>query len=292
MSARSTRAVARLADPIREMARLVQQIAHRHRPGQVFSDFCELAASAISNAVDKSQAEKREERYMQLIGSYNESERSMFPQMLGLLVQALEARFDDCLGRLFMSMDLGNAQQGQFFTPYSVSQLMAGMTMTDAASVIERQGFIQMNEPAVGAGGMVIATAEALMNQKINYQQCMHVTAVDVDPTAVHMAYLQFSLLHIPAIVVHGNSLSLEEWGHWVTPAHVLGGWDRRLAMGRMVNMMRAYLEQPETAETGVNPQGQEQGGPGGPQAPDADAPALVRARVVAARLEQMDLFG
>lgn len=44
------------------------------------------------------------------------------------------------------------------------------------------------------------------------------------------MTYLQLSLLHIPAIVVHGNALSLEEWGHWYTPAHILGGWRARLA--------------------------------------------------------------
>src|SRR5579863_8704513 len=51
-----------------------------------------------------------------------------------------------------------------------------------------------------------------------HYQKHLHVTAVDVDPKCVHMTYLQLSLLHVPAIVVHGNSLSLEEFGHWYTP--------------------------------------------------------------------------
>jgi hypothetical protein len=37
------------------------------------------------------------------------------------------------------------------------------------------------------------------------------------------------SLLHIPAIVVHGNALTLDVWGLWYTPAHVLGGWGRKL---------------------------------------------------------------
>lgn len=43
------------------------------------------------------------------------------------------------------------------------------------------------------------------------------------------MSYLQLSLLHIPAVVIHGNSLSLQVWSRWHTPAHVLGGWRRRL---------------------------------------------------------------
>jgi hypothetical protein len=73
-------------------------------------------------------------------------------------------------------------------------------------------------EPAVG-GAMVIACAQALQDMGINYQQHMHVTAVDVDERVAHMAYVQFSLLHIPAIVVVGNSLSLDVRGVWYTPA-------------------------------------------------------------------------
>jgi hypothetical protein len=43
------------------------------------------------------------------------------------------------------------------------------------------------------------------------------------------MAYLQLSLLHIPARITHGNSLSLDEFSHWYTPAHILGGWNFKL---------------------------------------------------------------
>jgi hypothetical protein len=57
----------------------------------------------------------------------------------------------------------------------------------------------------------------------------MHATCIDIDATAAHMAYVQLSLLHIPAIVVHGNTLSMEQWGYWLTPAHVLGFWDAKL---------------------------------------------------------------
>ena len=76
---------------------------------------------------------------------------------------------------------------------------------------------------------MVIATAEAFRDEGINYQQAMHATCIDIDATAVHMAYVQLTLLHIPAIVIHGNALSLEQWGYWLTPAHVLGFWDAKL---------------------------------------------------------------
>ena len=71
--------------------------------------------------------------------------------------------------------------------------------------------------------------ADALMQAGLNYQGAMHATCIDIDPRCVHMTYLQLSLLHIPAIVLHGNSLSNQVWGRWYTPAHVLGGWRRRI---------------------------------------------------------------
>jgi len=76
---------------------------------------------------------------------------------------------------------------------------------------------------------MVIALAHEMRELGINYQQHPHVTAVDVDPKCVHMAYVQFALLHIPAVIVHGNAPSLEECGRWYTPAHILDGWTWKL---------------------------------------------------------------
>lgn len=38
------------------------------------------------------------------------------------------------------------------------------------------------------------------------------------------------SLLGIPAVVVHGNTLTQEEYSRWYTPFHILHGWNSRLA--------------------------------------------------------------
>lgn len=43
------------------------------------------------------------------------------------------------------------------------------------------------------------------------------------------MCYLQLSLLHIPAEIVHGNALSLEVFRVMRTPAHHLGLWSFKL---------------------------------------------------------------
>ena len=58
-----------------------------------------------------------------------------------------------------------------------------------------------------------------------NPQTQLHVTAEDIAPQAVHMAYIHLSLLHVPAVVHRRNTLTLETFDTWRTPAHILGGW-------------------------------------------------------------------
>lgn len=235
-------------DHQRELVKLIRSFSHGHHLHSVFSDFVELSALAISNSVDRTQFEAREKRYPDIVGKYTKEEVQRFPQMLGLLTLSFElsvqvtrkagdvgasehsAGLTDVLGQIYMMLELGNDRAGQFFTPYSVSHMMAMMTVGDGGEEVRNGGFMRVQEPACGAGGMVIATAHALADAGRNYQQAMHASCVDIDPCCVHMAYVQLSLLHIPAIVVHGNALSLDVWGLWYTPAHVLGGWRWKLA--------------------------------------------------------------
>lgn len=231
----------------KSLVKLIQSFSHGHHLYTVFSDFVEMCALAISNGVDRTQFEAREKRYLDIVGKYKRGEVERFPQMFGLLTESFERRvhairnvegsgaamasggLTDVLGEIYMMLDLGNARAGQFFTPYSVSRLMAVMTIGDSGEAVKRHGFMRLQEPACGAGGMVIAAAESLNDAGLNYQQAMHATCIDIDPCCVHMAYVQLSLLHIPAVVVHGNALSMQIWGMWYTPAHIMGGWRWKL---------------------------------------------------------------
>ena len=192
-----------------------------------------MGALAISNAVDKPQYDKREERYMQIVKSYNPDELKRFPEMLGMLTAGLEDEATDILGPVFHDLELHNKWAGQFFSPMPICQLMAAMTLgTELAEKMVGRGFIRAQEPASGSGAMAIALALEMKRAGFNYQQQLHMTAVDVDAKCAHMTYLQLSLLHIPAVVVHGNTLTLEEYGHWYTPAHIFGGWGLKLRRG------------------------------------------------------------
>lgn len=236
---------------IQSMAKLISGLSYKHSAHQIFSDFIEMGAISISNAVDKPQYEAREARYMEIIKRYKREEIDVFPQLLGELGMTLEDGPDDVLGKLFHELELHNTYKGQFFTPYELCKMMAMMTLCDDhRETIRDRGFITASEPACGGGAMIIALAEAMKGEGINYQQALHVTAVDLDIRCVHMAYLQFSLLHIPAVIVHGNTLSLEEFGHWYTPAHIMGGWNwklRRTDAPKASALMQAFEgNQPE----------------------------------------------
>ena len=235
------------ADPYQhEFVQMIKAFSYGQHTHTVFADFVELAALSISNSVDRTQFEAREKRYLEIVGKYEPEDVERFPRMLGALTLSFEHRMQVCekagadsvpvfdgmtdvLGETYMMLELGNARAGQFFTPYHVSRLMAMLTTGDGQPHIQQHGFLRMQEPACGAGGMVIATAESLAAAGHNFQQTMHATCVDVDPVCVHMTYLQLSLLHIPAIIVHGNTLTGEVWGVWYTPAHIMGGWRWKL---------------------------------------------------------------
>ena len=219
-------------DHQKDLVKAVESLGYRHGHWQVFADFVEMAAIAVSNAVDLAKRDKREERYMEVVKRYKPEELAKFSEMLGSLTTALAEGTSDVLGRTFHDLELHNKWAGQYFSPYPLCQMIAKMTIADTADLemrISARGFVTAMEPAVGSGAMVIALAHEMCEAGVNYQQHLHVTAVDVDPKCVHMSYLQFSLLHIPAVIVHGNSLSLEEFDRWYTPAHILDGWNWKL---------------------------------------------------------------
>ncbi len=212
------------------MAKTILTLAHRHSAHQVFSDFVEMAAISLSNTVDLVHRDGREARYFEIIKRYTAEELQTFPRLLAELTFGFEDEITDHLGALFHELELHNTYKGQFFSPYAICKMNAMMTFgPEGREIIEQRGFITASEPACGSGGMIIGLADAMKDDGINYQQTLHVTAVDLDIRCVHMAYIQFSLMHIPAIIVHGNTLSLEEFGHWYTPAHILGGWTFKL---------------------------------------------------------------
>jgi hypothetical protein len=225
-------------DHKRELIKLIQQAAHSRSIYQVFNDFLEMSAISISNVLDFTHRKEREERYLSIINSYDKEYRQLFPRMLAHLIQALEEKArtvgpEDVLGSIFHTLELHTKCKGQFFTPQHVSDLMAHVACGDEMkSKTKEKGFVSLSEPAVGSGVMVTSYCKAMLKKGLNYCDQLVVSAVDIDLKCVYMTYLQLSLYGIPAVVIHGNSITCEEWSRWYTPIYLKNNWIWRAKCG------------------------------------------------------------
>ena len=213
------------------LAKRLRSFGYRFTTWDIWSDFIAIAAITIANSIDRRPLvwREREDQFLKIVAKYKPDEVNVFMAALGDTIRLLEEEPRDVLGQTFMELGLGSRWAGQFFTPSDIGALLAAISLTDANERIARQGFVTLSEPAVGGGAIVIGAYNALLEQGLNPQRQLHVTAGDIDLRAVHMAYIQLSLLHIPGVITHGNSLSLEMRSTWLTPAHILGGWDAKL---------------------------------------------------------------
>jgi len=235
------------SDALSILETAIRQFAYGHHTFTIFRHFVELSAICLSNAADPVNKAAREKQYLSIVAQYTPEEFERFPSMLGMLATCLEHETTDVLGRLYHRLEIHNHQSGQFFTPYPVCLAMAKMLVHDAKHLVQEQEFIRAQEPCVGSGAMVIALTQALRDEGINYQQKLHVTAIDIDTLCVHMAYMQCTLLHIPALICHGDTLRDEVSSVWRTFAHTLGFWDAKLARdGRQQRHLSPSPERPK----------------------------------------------
>ncbi len=271
-------------NPRAEFERLIRELAPRHQTWRVFADFCEMAAISLSQAPLPNA--EREARYMKLIAAYDQGEeRFVFSRMLGCVIAGLEEEPHDFLGSAFMELELGSHWHGQFFTPSSVCRMMAEMIVGERCPEIEERGFVRASEPAAGGGAMVIALSEVLKARGYNPQTQLHVTAVDVDATAAHMCFVQLSLLGIPAHVVVGNTLTLEERESFTTLMHHVGLWGPKLRRGfALGSPMDQRAEEP--VEVGQAAPPEKQADPPPVEEPPPEAPEVAHPKSEPPKLE------
>lgn len=205
---------------------------------EVFSDFLSLAASELDMA--RIRAPESIEHCRKICARYEASDIAKMQEMFCMMVCALDAKFHDFLGAIFMVLELGDNFRGQYFTPYPVQSLMARMLMPGVRDTIRREGIATVSDPACGAAGMLIAYAECLLEADINPSMHMFGSCIDIDPVAADMAFIQLYVLGIAAEVVTGNTLTMQIRRVRYTPVYYLNEFEKRLADQ---NRYRAMLE-------------------------------------------------
>ncbi|EAO5527850.1 SAM-dependent DNA methyltransferase [Salmonella enterica] len=207
---------------------------------EVFSDFLSLAASELDIA--RIRTPESIEHCRKICARYQASDIANMQEMFSLMVCALEAKFHDFLGAIFMELELGDNFRGQYFTPYSVQCLMARLLMPGIQDTIRREGIVTVSDPASGAAGMLIAYAECLLEADINPSWHMFGRCIDIDPVAADMAFIQLSLLGIAAEVVTGNTLTMQFNRVRYTPVYYFNDFEKRLTDLNRHRVMLAFM--------------------------------------------------
>ena len=225
------------SDNCTDIIKKLKLLGSKYSIWSVFEDWLAICAISISNSVDLNHWEERENQYLKIINKYTSNEQEILAEAFSELIVALQKECDingptDLLGKVFHTLELHNKYRGQFFTPSNVCNLMgeisAGNIDNSVDEALSKKGYLTVYEPCVGSGGLVLGFANSMYRKKLNYCKQIAAYCCDIDIKCVYMAYIQLSLYGIPAVVVHGNSLTVEEWSKWYTPIYLLDGWPLR----------------------------------------------------------------
>lgn len=194
------------------------------RSEEVLRNFLDAGYRAIRGRLLFGEAfDANEAEYMKIVAACRKPQETMadISRMLGAVGLAISAEPIDFIGPVFSVLS-ADAGMGQFFTPHHLSYAMAKMIVGDPRPLLEGRRYITLSEPACGVGGMMLATNVVLREAGLDVARQAHWHMVDVDFRAVCGAYIQAAFSDCSAIVVHGNSLSLEVRSSTATPAAAL----------------------------------------------------------------------
>lgn len=247
----------------KDFLKLFDKLAYSRNAWQVWEDLMTAMACSISNAVDRTpdKFKRREEQYERSIKNLGGVE--IPAQMLGIITMALEQDPDqDFLGKLYMNLNLGNHWKGQFFTPYNVCRMMAEMNFgVGVQEEIRQKGYVSVCDPCVGAGAMLMASANAMRRAGVNYQTNAVFVGQDIDRIAAMMAYIQISLIGCSGYVIMGNSLTNPPTGHvlfpqetegqevWITPLFMHDTWEMRRTKKLLLGLFGGTVTTQKTVE-------------------------------------------
>lgn len=244
----------------KEFVKLFDSICQWNSRWDRWNDMVKLFAIEISNPVDALHRESRNKTYAAIAQKYKPEEFQRFVPLLVELISNFEKNpFQDFLGSMYMDLELGSSQNGQFFTPYNICQMMAEVSISDDVNdKIAERGWVSLHDPTCGGGATLIGAAEALYKRGINYQERALFFGQDLDQTVALMCYIQLSLIGCAGYVRIGDTLNNPPTGDvllrqtdsdtWYTPMYFSAFWQGRVfarSLDRMIRTPGLQAERP-----------------------------------------------
>ena len=190
-----------------EITKKMEILGRRYDLSKVFNDLLTMSICAyhqtnIQSGL-KEKDEANEQLYFQAIKGYSKDDLITFGEILGeLKLNVLDDPYSDILGEYFMQ-HITKGQNGQYFTPAPICQMMALMQGDNS----DAQSLKRVFDPACGSGRMLMSHA------KLNPRN--HYYGADNSNTCAKMATLNFLLNGLIGEIAWMNSLSNEWYGGW-----------------------------------------------------------------------------
>lgn len=181
----------------------LEGISRKHGRGKVFDDFLQIIVCCLSMG-------RKEELYFKTIKPYDKNELDLFSQAFSSLIMQMDRKpLVDPFGDYFEEY-LSNAQNGQFFTPQNICDLMTSITHSPRAGKdTGREHDKRVYDPACGSGRLLLSSA------KLNRTRSF--VGADISYTCCLMTLVNLCLNSLNGEVLHMNSLSADRcWHHWV----------------------------------------------------------------------------
>lgn len=197
-----------------DFAQRINNLGRVHDLSRAFNDLLTMGICSYHQTNIQSQLQQKDEAnealYMGAIKSYKGDELNAFAECLGLLqLNVLDNPYSDLLGEFFM-LEITKGQNGQYFTPDPICQMMAEMQFS--GGVREGQRVL---DPACGSGRMLLNAA------KLHPKN--HFFGGDNAMTCAKMATLNFFLNGLVGEVAWMDCLSMEWFGGWHINTNGLG---------------------------------------------------------------------
>ena len=207
-----------------QLAKLFENAAHGSGMFELWDAFITSFAAMLASG-SGNECDWLIERAAGSTGRITKRAAEDVPKLYDPVIQAFEDNpFQDLLGDVYMRLNLGNKNTGQFFTPYNVAHAMAELSADEDAITkqINECGYVTMNEPAAGGGANVIAMAHVMKEKGINYQRHLWFVAQELSELTALTCYVQCSIIGMAGVVQIGDTLRMDFHHALYTPMCVL----------------------------------------------------------------------